>query len=233
MEVVDRLKTFEELMAFSPSYPFCTFSYYCDNLGDHIPAVLTGYATSTFPPYDGTREGVFCVEVSDDVKETALRLFKDPVFLTHDLDPHYRWRYYPEEIDATVVREQFKRAYDHLDKYMRAELVITSRVHAALPAAAFGTPALYTGVGEDFDDRYGMGRGVPIARHYINRYFEKISTRIHGSVLEFGQPTYAAGLDCRYETMTIDENETFATLHMDICDEAVIRVRRHHYDFII
>ncbi len=83
------------------------------------------------------------------------------------------------------------------------------------------------------DDRYGMGRGVPIARHYINRYFEKISTRIHGSVLEFGQPTYAAGLDCRYETMTIDENETFATLHMDICDEAVIRVRRHHYDFII
>src|SRR5207247_1244418 len=76
------------------------------------------------------------------------------------------------------------------------------------------------------DDRYGMGRGVPIARHYINRYFEKISTRIHGSVLEFGQPTYAAGLDCRYETMTIDENETFATLHTDICDEAVIRVRQ-------
>src|SRR5437867_12593877 len=36
MEVVDRLKTFEELMAFSPSSPFCMFSYYCDNLGDHI-----------------------------------------------------------------------------------------------------------------------------------------------------------------------------------------------------
>ncbi|PYN93762.1 MAG: hypothetical protein DMD89_23775 [Candidatus Rokuibacteriota bacterium] len=254
MEVVDRLKTFEELMAFSPSSPFCMFSYYCDNLGDHIqtlallqhvrpallvprdhltphpdlvllangwlsngrlpeptafrdvkyvgvhlalerrnrldaqtvgrfgtvgcrdlatrdylaghdiPAVLTGCATSTFPPYDGTREGVFCVEVSDDVKETALRLFKDPVFLTHDLDPHYRWRYYPEEIDATVVREQFKRAYDHLDKYMRAELVITSRVHAALPAAAFGTPVLYTGVAEDFDDRVGVLADAGIRR---------------------------------------------------------------------
>src|SRR3989442_15748779 len=131
---------------------------------NNTPAVLTGCATSTFPPYDGTREGVFCVEVSDDVKETALRLFKDPVFLTHDLDPHYRWRYYPEEIDATVVREQFKRAYDHLDKYMRAELVITSRVHAALPAAAFGTPVLYTGVAEDFDDRVGVLADAGIRR---------------------------------------------------------------------
>src|SRR5713101_7582806 len=36
MKSAGHLKTFEELMAFSPSSPFGMFSYYCDNLGDHI-----------------------------------------------------------------------------------------------------------------------------------------------------------------------------------------------------
>jgi hypothetical protein len=246
MESVVPLKTCEELMTVSPSSPFCVFSYYCDNLGDHIqtlallqhvtpaallprdhltprpdlcllangwlsngrlpdtkdfldvkylgvhlawerrnhrdaetvgrfgtvgcrdiatrdylarcdiPAILTGCATSAFPFYRGIREGIYCVDVSDDLKEKAVQVFKDPIFVSHYVDPNYRWRYYPEEIDDTVVTEQFRRAYDLLDKYMRAELVITSRVHAALPSAAFGTPVLYAGVSEDVDDRVGV-----------------------------------------------------------------------------
>ena len=82
------------------------------------------------------------------------------------------------------------------------------------------------------NDRYGMGRGTPIARYYINRYFESARTRIRGTVLEFGQPTYAEQLDCRYETISIVPEDR-PTLEMDICDEAVVQVRPRHYDFII
>jgi hypothetical protein len=121
-----------------------------------VAAILTGCATSAFPSYSGVREGVYCVDVSDDMKETAVRLFKDPIFVTHSVDPHYRWRYYPEEIDDAVVVDQFAQAYDQLCMYMKAELVITSRVHAALPSAAFGTPVFYTGPSEDSDDRVGV-----------------------------------------------------------------------------
>jgi len=248
------MKTFDELMALSPASPFGVFSYYCDNLGDHIqtlallqhvsasallprdhltsrpdlvllangwlscgrfpapgdfrdvrylgvhlalerrnerdvadlarfgtvgcrdpatrdylaehgvPAVLTGCATSALPEYHGAREGVYCVDVSDDVKEAAVRRFKDPIFLTHDLKPFHRWRYYPEEIDGAVVAAQFRQAYEHLSRYMRADLVITSRVHVALPSAAFGTPVLYTGPPESWDDRIGILTEAGIGR---------------------------------------------------------------------
>jgi hypothetical protein len=246
MASVGPLKAFEEMMAFSSSSPFGMFSYYCDNLGDHIQtlallqhvpaamlvprdhltphpdlcliangylscgrlaaprdfrdvryigahlgwdrrnprdvedlgrfgvvgcrdtatrdyltghgvlAVLTGCATSALPPYTGPREGVYCVDVSDEMKEAAVRRFKEPTFLTHELPPYSRWRYYPEEIDDTVVAEQFALAHRYLSRYMRAELVITSRVHAALPAAALGTPVLYVGVPDDSDDRVSV-----------------------------------------------------------------------------
>ena len=135
---------------------------YLDQRG--VPAVLTGCATSAFPAYRGAREGVYAVDVSDDMKEAIVRRFKDPIFLTHDLDPFYRWRYYPEEIDGAVVAAQFRQAYEHLSRYRRAEVVITSRVHVALPSAAFDTPVLYTGAPESGDDRIGVLAEAGIGR---------------------------------------------------------------------
>jgi SAM-dependent methyltransferase len=82
------------------------------------------------------------------------------------------------------------------------------------------------------DSRYGMGRGVPIARYYINRYVDRMAVRIHGTVLEFGAPTYSASLNCTSETISIDENDQ-PTLLMDICDPAVARLKGGAYDFII
>jgi SAM-dependent methyltransferase len=82
------------------------------------------------------------------------------------------------------------------------------------------------------DRHYGMGRGVPIARTYINRYMSAIADRVHGKVLEFGVPTYAAAFDCALETISIDASEQ-PTVLMDICDPAVVRFKGGAYDFII
>lgn len=82
------------------------------------------------------------------------------------------------------------------------------------------------------DRHYGMGRGVPIARSYINRYMSGIAGCVRGRVLEFGAPTYSAAFDCTSETISIDESDQ-PTLLMDICDPAVVRLKGGSYDFII
>lgn len=232
------MKTFEELMTLSPDSPYCVFTYYCDNLGDHIQTLallqhvrpgslllrdhltphpdacllangwltygdmpnrndfgdiryagvhlapqcrteesvkalkecgiigcrdsatmdflsangvsthLSGCATLTFPTYTGKREGIYCIDVSDEVREIVLHTYSDAIFLSHDLDS-----FELGEVDDSTITEQYRQAYALLTRYMRAELVITSRVHATLPSIAFGTPVIYVGVPKEIDDR--------------------------------------------------------------------------------
>jgi hypothetical protein len=102
-----------------------------------LPAALVGCATLTFPLYQGTREGVYCTDISDRAREEVSRLYKDAIAVSH----------YPA--DEENAGEQQRRAYALLAKYERAELVVTSRLHAALPCVAFGTPVVYVGPGDD------------------------------------------------------------------------------------
>lgn len=48
--------------------------------------------------------------------------------------------------------DRFKLAKNLLDKYARAKLVITTRIHGALPCLSFNTPVIF--VNEKFDHRY-------------------------------------------------------------------------------
>lgn len=47
--------------------------------------------------------------------------------------------------------ERFALAEETLHKYAAAKLVITSRIHCALPCLAFGTPVIFLNYGLDFD----------------------------------------------------------------------------------
>jgi len=241
------MKEFEELMDLSPSSPFALFTYYSDNLGDHIQTLallqhvkaktllfrdhltprtdlrllangwltvgelpnrkefrdvkyvgvhlaphlrnraavnamkecgivgcrdsvtldflkrhgvaarLVGCATLTFPRYEGKRQGVFCVDVSDEIKEKAIAIYKDPVFVSQDLG-----RLSPDEVDDAAVTDQYRRAHRLLADYRKAELVITSRVHSTLPCVAFGTPVIYAGVPKSVDDRVSVLDGLGV-----------------------------------------------------------------------
>ena len=228
------VKSLEELMAVSPSSPFCVLSYFNHNLGDHIqtlallqhvaprrlvprdhlteqgdlvllangwmafygmprrdwfrevryvgihiapfcrttetaeavrpcgiagcrdpategflrrhglPSVLVGCATLTLPPYQGKREGVLCVDTEDRVYEEVSRAYGDAVAVSHDLPP-----FSYEEAGRETVAGQYRQAYALLAWYRRAELVVTRRLHAALPCVAFGTPVVYVGPDDD------------------------------------------------------------------------------------
>lgn len=241
------MKDFEELMARSPSSPFCLFTYYCLNLGDHIQTLallqhvtartllprdhltaqkdlcllangwltvgklpskedfrdikyvgvhlaphcrdltavnamkdcgvigcrdsvtvdflarngvstyLTGCATLTFPRYMGKREGIYCVDVSDEIKEKVVQFYKEPIFVSHDLDDLSL-----DQVNDDVITDQYRRVYALLTKYMKAELVISSRVHATLACIAFGTPVIYVGVPKSTDDRVSVLDGMRV-----------------------------------------------------------------------
>lgn len=84
-----------------------------------IRASLIGCATLTFAPYTGPRSGTYAVDAKG-AEGTAI---------CHDIGDM--------EWDA-----QLNLARDLLQRYRCAELVITSRLHVALPCLAFGTPVI-------------------------------------------------------------------------------------------
>jgi hypothetical protein len=84
---------------------------------------LIGCATLTLTRYEGPRSG----EVSVDVPDGPGRR------ISHDVQK------------TLTLAEEWTRSLQVLDLYRSAEVVYTTRLHAALPAAAMGTPVVYSG----------------------------------------------------------------------------------------
>lgn len=57
----------------------------------------------------------------------------------------------PDIVDS---KERFATAQNFLDELAQAKLVITSRIHTALPCLAFGTPVVFVNVGFHDQDRF-------------------------------------------------------------------------------
>lgn len=109
---------------------------------------VVGCASLTFPCYYGAREGIYCVDVNDGIKEGTHKIGYDPIYETHDC-PLLSL----DEANEDVIMDQYRKAYTLLEKYRKAELVITSRLHVTMPCLAFGTPVIYMGPISKTDDR--------------------------------------------------------------------------------
>ena len=81
------------------------------------------------------REGIYFVDVRshDIVTKFPASIYKGRINTYHELE-EYRSMSFTEKIIA---------ATDLLHKYNKAKLVVTTRLHAALPCLAFGTPVIY------------------------------------------------------------------------------------------
>jgi hypothetical protein len=97
-----------------------------------VPAYFTGCMTLTFPQYDGPRHDR--VVLADVPPETVPRLLPhltgEVLAVTHRVPAHL------------AETQRRARAEDLLESFRTARLVITTRLHSALPALAFGTPCL-------------------------------------------------------------------------------------------
>lgn len=123
-----------------------------------IPAYLCRCATLSFPRYDGPREGILCVDVPTAIVERVRRRygrqFGDIRTLTHHLP-----RPSPTEMTERLIRDQFERAHHFLSLYRKASLVVTNRIHVALPCLAFGTPVIVLPLD---DDRFEIFAGTGV-----------------------------------------------------------------------
>jgi hypothetical protein len=81
---------------------------------------LVGCPTVTLPRYEGTRTGHLCVDADGPGDR-----------ITH-LGHH-----------KLTARQQWELASQLLEKYRKAELVTTDRLHVTLPCLAFGTPVRF------------------------------------------------------------------------------------------
>lgn len=114
----------------------------CDFLNDlGIPAYLSGCLTLTLERTPGADRGeaIVLADVSEPVRQRVRATASRPVVEErHELSKFHT----PPSAFATAQRI--------LDLYQRAHLVITSRLHVALPCLAFGTPVML--VRREFED---------------------------------------------------------------------------------
>lgn len=113
-----------------------------------VPAAFCGCSTLTFPPYHGPREHIVCVDVPDRVVRRVRRRYGQQLGEVLTVT-HRSTRRSPSDVDGELIRAQFDRAYHLLGLYRTAALVVTSRLHAALPCLAFGTPLIVLHRGGD------------------------------------------------------------------------------------
>src|SRR5690606_10514170 len=79
--------------------------------------------------------------------------------------------------DTYTENEKFLLAEELLNKYSTAKLVITSRIHCALPCLALGTPVIYlNGFEKEFDACRMEGLSDLFYTININRKTKEISS---------------------------------------------------------
>ncbi len=119
-----------------------------------VPAYFSGCLTLTLqdPCPGAPREDIVCcVDVSPAVRQhVAAQTDARLVTLSHAID---------HEAPAAV---RFARAEAALATYARAQLVVTSRLHCALPCLAFGTPVLFV---DAVKDRYRISGLLNLLNH--------------------------------------------------------------------
>lgn len=99
-----------------------------------IPAYISGCLTLTLKPYNDveSNDKICLVDVSSDVKKyVGANTNKEICELTHSI-----------KMEGVAWEERRKIVEERLRIYQGAHLVITTRLHVALPCLALGTPVL-------------------------------------------------------------------------------------------
>lgn len=117
-----------------------------------VEAYLTKCISLAFDKYDGPRKGVYFVDMRNEISyiPTIGQDFLDSLpiptkHLTHDSG---------EFIKASNVRRMLNHTEGLLKLYREAELVVTPRLHCALPCRAFGTPTIFVHPNYRSDKRF-------------------------------------------------------------------------------
>ena len=102
-----------------------------------IDAYFSGCMTLTLPKFENIekKDKICLVDLTDDIiKKVKENTISDTEILTHWLNQ--------EEIAKKDINQRMQDVENLLKKYQEARLVITNRLHVALPCIALGTPVI-------------------------------------------------------------------------------------------
>lgn len=101
-----------------------------------VDSYFSGCLTLTLKPFENIEktEKICVVDTTFDIEEKVKSLSDNVEFLTHELD-------YRKNVNL-FFDDRMKNVEDMLKIYQSSKLVITSRIHVALPCLALGTPVL-------------------------------------------------------------------------------------------
>ncbi|MGE8683689.1 MAG: polysaccharide pyruvyl transferase family protein [Acinetobacter sp.] len=142
-----------------------------------IDAYFSGCLTLTLDRYKKSnvkREGIYIVDplydypqkmyIMESYKSLIKSMLNGDIFKTKKIEKHMK-KIFSQELleqaeyitqvlpgDKYTYEEKFKIADSLLEKYSTAKLVITSRIHCALPCLAMGTPVIYINGFDSFFD---------------------------------------------------------------------------------
>lgn len=120
-----------------------------------IEAYLTGCLTLYFDKYENKGGKKYLVDVDGECNYVPSINLNKSLFKDFEIVNHETFKYF--EID---VAKRIKLAKQFINNYQKASLVITSRLHCALPCRAFGTECVFIHKKYDTDHRFTGLKGI-------------------------------------------------------------------------
>lgn len=144
-----------------------------------IEAFFSGCMTLTLQKFENVPKNnkIFLVDASDSVVEKVKLENKD-----YEIEEITHWAV-PEEISKKSIEERLNDVESLLKKYQGAHLVITNRLHVALPCVALGTPVIL--VHPEYYDEDRLGTFLKYMDNYTDTEFSNMDIK---QLLKFPKP---------------------------------------------
>ena len=129
-----------------------------------VESYFSGCMTLTLRKFDDVvkKEKICLVDVGQDIEEKVRTSTDCEIeILSHFLNQ--------EETEKKSIKQRMTDVEELLKKYQEAKLVITTRLHVALPSVALGTPVIV--VHKSFFDEDRLGTFFELISHYIDEDF--------------------------------------------------------------
>ena len=137
---------------------------------NNIENYFSGCMTLTIKPFENIeKQDYICLVDLDEksakiVKENTNREIRE---ITHDVNP--------EEISKKTFEERMKDVEELLKTYQASHLVLTNRLHVALPCIALGTPVILVHKENFEEDR--LGTYLEYMKSFSDIEFEKVNIK--------------------------------------------------------
>lgn len=130
-----------------------------------IDSYFSGCMTLTAPRFENIEKNgkIYVVDLKDNELEEKIKnsTTREIEFLTHDIDP--------KETAQKSFEQRMNEVEELLKKYQGAHLVITSRLHVALPCIALGTPVIL--IHKQYYEEGRLGTFFKFMDNYLDKDF--------------------------------------------------------------